>query len=975
LKTRSLLFTIFTLSGFSGLIYESIWTHYIKLLLGHAAYAQTLVLSIFLAGLASGSWLASRSLTRIRNPLIGYILVELLLGVFGFSFHRVFDNSIEYFYSSSVVVDNPGPFLEAVKWSLATILILPQAVLLGMTFPWMSTALVRLAPDKAGSSISLLYFTNSIGGAIGVLTSGFILVGKVGLPGTLMVAAAINIFIALVLWPSRKNALLVESVQGAARSSASAWSGRNNMFLLIAALTGLASFFYEIAWIRMLSMVLSSAMQSFELMLSAFITGLAFGGLWIRKRINDIRNLEQFLGVVQILMGMFAVLTLPLYIASFDLMEFLVKALARNDPGYVVYNLASHLICLMVMLPATFMAGMTLPLISNILIRGSYGESAIGFVYASNTIGGIVGVLTAVHILMITVGSKGLIVVGAGVDIALGVYLLTLSSQRRWVWASSLLAIGLVVTTAVVQDFSPKKIASGVYRSGNAEIPEEDEVIYYKDGKTASIAVIKTAADALFISTNGKADAAISLSAGEHSHDEMTMALLAVIPLALKPDTATAANIGFGSGMTTHVLLGAESIEQVDTIEIEQAVIDGARHFGKANERAYVDQRSRIHIDDAKSFFARKGRRYDVIISEPSNPWVSGVANLFSDEFYRHLKPHLNEDGLLVQWIQLYEINFDQVSSIIRALHNNFPHFEIYNTYRADMLIVAASNPIKPLDSWVFDQPAIKETLATVGIYDLYDLQLRKLGNERIMGAPFTGFDGTMNSDYYPYLGLTAPRSRFLKSSAYEYNAQLRYAPVPILANLNGFRIRKLTDPRKFRNLDYYRKYNAAMGLVELFDETTSNRHSLEQNHLVHFLKSEIGDCIIADALSYIRTLAQLAASINPYLPEEEAVEIWNLLDGKICRLDGASEVLDWIALHRSVASRDYDKMLELAEQLIASLEVDPEDSLLSYLWQTILLADYMIGDFEHAVEFASSHQIAPNPVVTFLLLNIYEAR
>ena len=140
-------------------------------------------------------------------------------------------------------------------------------------------------------------------------------------------------------------------------------------------------------------------------------------------------------------------------------------------------------------------------------------------------------------------------------------------------------------------------------------------------------------------------------------------------------------------------------------------------------------------------------------------------------------------------------------------------------------------------------------------------------------------------------------------------------------------------------------------------------------------MKSEIGDCIIADALSYIRTLAQLAASINPYLPEEEAVEIWNLLDGKICRLDGASEVLDWIALHRSVASRDYDKMLELAEQLFASLEVDPEDSLLSYLWQTILLADYMIGDFEHAVEFASSHQIAPNPVVTFLLLNIYEAR
>ncbi len=972
MKTRSLLFTIFTLSGFSGLIYESIWTHYIKLLLGHAAYAQTLVLSIFLAGLASGSWLASRSLTRIANPLLAYIAVELLLGVFGFSFHRIFESSIGYFYNSSL--DGPGTFLEVVKWSLATVLILPQAVLLGMTFPWMSTALVRLAPDRVGSSISLLYFTNSIGGAIGVLVSGFVLVGRFGLPGTLMVAAAINILIALVLWPSRKITLLVQSVQGNPRVSGSAGPRSNSAFLLIAALTGLASFFYEIAWVRMLSLVLSSAMQSFELMLSAFITGLAFGGLWIRKRIDHIENLERFLGVVQILMGMFAVLTLPLYIASFDLMGFLLKALARNDAGYVIYNLTSHVICLMVMLPATFMAGMTLPLISNILVKGSYGESAIGFVYAANTVGGIVGVLSAVHIVMIAVGTKGLIVAGAGVDIALGIYLLGLSDSRRPVLASALAAIGIVGITVLMQDFSPRQLASGVYRSGNAAISDQDEVVYYKDGKTASIAVIRSAADVLSIRTNGKSDASVSLSAESHSHDETTMVLAAAMPLALNPDITTAATIGFGSGLTTHVLLGASSVELVDTIEIEQAVVEGARRFDSANERAYADERSRIHIDDAKSFFARTGGQYDVIISEPSNPWVSGVANLFSDEFYRHLKPRLSEGGLLVQWVQLYEINFDQVSSIIRSLHNNFPYFEIYNTYRADMLIVAGAAPIKPLDGWVFREPAVRESLGKVGIYDLYDLQLRKLGNQQTLGAPFTG-RAKINSDYYPYLGLTAPKSRFLKSSAFEYNAQLRYAAVPVIAALNGLQIRAITEPHKVRNLDYYEKYNAAVIYAGLFKDTVPDRYSLEQSHLVHFLKSEANDCTIDDTHAYIYALRQLAAVINPYLPQEDAVDIWNTMDDKICRSEKTSQVLDWIALHRSIAERDYGNMLVLSEELIAGLSVEPDDSLLNYLWQSVLLADYMLADFEHAAEFANSHRMAPDPVVAFLLLNNFEAR
>jgi hypothetical protein len=166
----------------------------------------------------------------------------------------------------------------------------------------------------------------------------------------------------------------------------------------VAALTGAASFIYEIGWIRMLSLVLGSSTHAFELMLSAFILGLAFGGLWIKRRIDDIAAPEKFLGVVQVAMGLLALATLVVYGRTFELMQWLFGVLARNDSGYAMFNLGSHLIALVVMFPAAFCAGMTLPLITHALLQRGAGERAIGAVYAANTVGAIVGVFAAVHV-------------------------------------------------------------------------------------------------------------------------------------------------------------------------------------------------------------------------------------------------------------------------------------------------------------------------------------------------------------------------------------------------------------------------------------------------------------------------------------------------------------------------------------------------------------------------------------------------
>ncbi len=198
--SRRTLFAIFTISGFSGLIYESIWSHYLKLFLGHAAYAQTLVLAIFMGGMALGAWLVARSTGRIRNLLVGYALVELLTGILALLFHKVYVGTVDFTFDTAIPALDSAASIAAFKWTLAALLILPQSILLGTTFPLISSGVMRRFPEHSGETLAMLYFTNSLGAALGVLASGFWLIGAVGLPGTVMTAGILNILLALFVW-------------------------------------------------------------------------------------------------------------------------------------------------------------------------------------------------------------------------------------------------------------------------------------------------------------------------------------------------------------------------------------------------------------------------------------------------------------------------------------------------------------------------------------------------------------------------------------------------------------------------------------------------------------------------------------------------------------------------------------------------------------------------------------------------------
>src|SRR5258708_10636767 len=249
---RSVFFLLFTVSGFAGLVYESLWSHYLRLFLGPAASAQTLGPGLFMGGMAIGSWLCSRRSARWKNLLRGYALAEGMTGLLALAFHPVFVASTEAAYESILPALGGDVPAMLFKWTLAVLMILPQSVLLGMTFPLMIAELIRRHPAAPGESLAMLYFTNSLGAAVGVLASGFFMIEALGLPGTVQAAAILNLGLAALVWLLARGD--EPRVAGRSEAGAAASPAPYGLFLGVALLTGAASFIYEIGWVRMRSL-------------------------------------------------------------------------------------------------------------------------------------------------------------------------------------------------------------------------------------------------------------------------------------------------------------------------------------------------------------------------------------------------------------------------------------------------------------------------------------------------------------------------------------------------------------------------------------------------------------------------------------------------------------------------------------------------------------------------------------------------
>jgi spermidine synthase len=777
LSFRIALGLLFFVSGFTGLLYEVIWAKYLALLLGSTAYAQVGVLAVFMAGLAIGSVVWGAVADRSPRPLVLYGVLEIGIGLSAAAFAFGFDWLSRTYWEALATVGSTGVAAVTVQSALCTVAMFPPTFCMGGTLPLLSRAL-GLQRAGLGRGVAYLYAVNSFGAAAGAVLTGFYLVATWGFDAPFFAAAGVNVIIGLLAmalgrWMSamppaaNRSAPSGEGVVGPRESAAV--RGYLPLVLAAAAISGAVAMLDEVAWIRLCSLVLGSSTYSFSVMLAAFIVGIAAGSFVYTCTDPARRRPLCFFACT----SLGTATTLLLCLLLYDRLPFyagrLTAVLRQHEASFFLYQVSMLVFCIAVMLPLTFMSGLNFPALAHAAgqARGGIGRPVSQILFA-NTTGTIVGAVGGGLYLLPLAGMRGSFLIGSAVTVVVALAVLACDrclSRRRFRWLAAVAVLGAVayglwapawdLTALTAGEFRSHQgitdVSFGTYRDGLKRA-----VVFYRDGASDTVSVERWAGDEIVLRVNGKADASAL-------GDRDTQMLLGHLPAVLHPGSRRALVIGYGSGMTVGALL-QHPIEAVDVVEISPEVIAADEQFRWCNHDPLHDRRTHLHIEDARTFLYRTANRYDLIISEPSNPWVAGVGNLFTQEFFDQARSHLAPGGLLVQWFHTYEISASVVRLILRTIADRFPDVRVFQSNSADFLVVASA--ARPAAA----QSAMEGELARA--VDLHKLGIKRPGTllglevaadaavRRIAGR------GSLNRDRLPLLEYAAPRAFFAGSDS-----------------------------------------------------------------------------------------------------------------------------------------------------------------------------------------------------------------
>ncbi|MDX6769379.1 MAG: hypothetical protein SF051_07590 [Elusimicrobiota bacterium] len=730
-------------SGAAGLVYEVLWARALAVSLGSTALAQAAVLASFLGGLALGNARLGAVAQRSRDPL--GLFARLELSVAACATLSVF--------ALPLLAGVPSG---APRLALAALAVGGPAFLMGGTLP----ALVswRARGERWEKDLSWLYFVNSAGAATGALAATMVLLPAVGADLAVLSGACLSAAAGLL---APRLAARAPAQDAPAAPAAGVSVPRAALYAAVFS-SGFAALAYEAAWTRLLGLTLGGSTHAFALMLAAFIAGVAAGGFALARGLLPALGPRRLFGALQLGATLAVLAGLPLWgLLPYAFMRF--GALVPREPAYLpAYQAGQFAFCLAVMAAPAFCLGAALPLAAR-LLPGAGRAAATGRVFAANTLGTVTAALAPLWLLPL-LGLRGLLLLGAAANAAAAVAVLPGPDRRR---AGALAALALAAS-ASLSPWDPRLLSLGGYRRQPGPAPAwaqvraalaEKSLPFYRDDRDASVAVVREPSGRLFLKVNGKTDAS-------DGPDMATQRLLAHLPLVLRPDARTALVIGLGSGVTTGAAL-RHPLERVDTVEIVPAVVEASRFFDHASGAPLDDPRSALVVGDARATLAGAGRRWDAIISQPSNPWVAGEAGLFTLEFYRAARGRLAPGGLMTQWFHLYEMDDESVRMALRTFAAAFPHVTVWHAAPGDVLFIGAEQPLAPdlaASAAALARPGVREQLAELGVDalpTLLALQSQSDGLARVLAG-----EGRLHEDRFPWLEFLAPRAFFLDRSS-----------------------------------------------------------------------------------------------------------------------------------------------------------------------------------------------------------------
>lgn len=788
---------LFFTSGGTGLIYQVIWFKRFGHVWGSSSLAFAAVGGSFLLGLGLGAYLIGKRADQVRSPLGWYGICEIVIGLLAL----VIPFQISVLVDASSGIYAATAHLPLVSYLVqlgVTLLILgPPCVLMGGTLP----LLIRQLTHRDGSldqATGWLYAINTFGGAAGCYLSGFHLLPTLGMLTTNYLTAAVNVAIGMVSLVASRGAMVQlagsSAPQAAASSAAAAptatslaWTPRMIALCVAAALSGCAALMLEMAWSRQLALVVGGSTYAYTATLFVVLLGIASGSLlfhlvlrrWASTAWLPMAVVGFMLGAT--LIGAWQLPRLSIWVAS-D-----AARVARGDQlwnGLICVGAS----CLVELIPAIGM-GVLFPLFVH-LTQASAARvgAAVGTIYAWNTAGSIVGATFTSILLFPRLGTAGTTALAAAM------YVLTLLAMLPWQRRADFLRLGLVtgVGAAVVallawpSDPRNTNMGFGLYGYLGQEVIDAQETIFFREGASCNVLVTKAFPHHVSLRVNGKIDAS---STG----DMATQLGSAYLPRIFKPEAKEVLVIGYGSGCTPgHSLRFSDT--HVTCCELEPAVWEASECFGTVNDRPHQQTlewmqaenakrpanerlsdeelakqvRFNLILGDGRTLIQASDKKYDLIISEPSNPWVAGCSNLFTKEFFQAVKQRLNDDGVLVQWLQSYNFSIDDYLLIVRTLSSEFPYYGVMTlSGGADTLLMASKQPLLPnleklaeLQQEVDRSPRIKADLdAWMGHSDLRWILLRHYmaGKDQLDKMLANHPSQTINTDVNLRLEFDAP--------------------------------------------------------------------------------------------------------------------------------------------------------------------------------------------------------------------------
>src|SRR5579872_3740843 len=764
------LLVCFFLSGAAGLIYQVVWSKALGLVFGHTAYAVATVLAVFLGGLAAGSAWISRWSERWPRPIALYGSLEFGVGATG-ALSLVGLAGVRAIYVAAYpFAGGHGALLVALRFfGTALVLFLPT-FLMGGTLPVLIRGLAHSSAEL-GPRLARLYWVNSAGAVVGTLVAGFLFLPELGLKLTLGIAVALNLIagcIAVVLSRGELAAAPAtaaqtsENLRAENRPASPAMSSR--LLFTCFALVGASAMAYEIGWTRLLSTQFGDSTYSFTLMLATFIVGIVLGSalfeVWNRRH----QATRMTFAVTQTLIAVAAIGFLVFFTRVIEILPSILSASQGAFGGLV---LAQFALSALAMLPAAVVFGFNFPAVV-LLVAGGRSSAVlgdaeiVGRAYAWNTVGAVCGAISTGFWLLPKLGSFHLLAATVAVNLGLAALLSVAGTPRKWLaFATNIALVAAVAAIGFSNYFYDPAVAvfnTTLYwnhyeRPLPLTVPEKARLVdvkYFAEGLNATIAVTQTD-NYIALQTNGKVDAS--------NHDISTQLLLGHLGALMHPPRS-ALVIGFGSGMTASVLTRYPEIERVDCVEIEPAVMGAAPLLTQLNRNVLQDPRVHIIIDDARNFLFTTGEHYDLIVSEPSNPWIAGVATLFTREFYRAAQAHLAPGGVFVQWVQAYSLFPDDLKMVLATFLSEFQRASLWHGNATDLILMApgaTSSDMLNRTRTLFTNPGLHDDFKQLGMdgpaglfafYMLDDAGLRKFS----AGA-------RLNTDDLTLLEYHAPRS------------------------------------------------------------------------------------------------------------------------------------------------------------------------------------------------------------------------